>query len=70
MTIHRGIITAMIAGLMVAGLSGCEREGSAERAGKAIDEAVEDAGEALEDAGEAIEDKQEEIEDAVEEEKK
>lgn len=70
MTIYRGIITAMIAGLMVAGLSGCEREEPAERAGKAIDEAVEDAGEALEDAGEAIEDKQEEIEDAVEEEKK
>lgn len=63
MSIHRGIIAAMIAGLMFAGLSGCEREGPAERAGKAIDEAVEDAGEALEDAGEAIE-------DAVEEEKK
>ena len=41
--------------VMVAGISGCE-EGPMERAGKKIDEAVEDAGEAVEDAGEAVED--------------
>lgn len=39
--------------------SGCE-EGPMEKAGKAVDEAVEDTGEALEDAGEAIEDAVEE----------
>jgi hypothetical protein len=34
----------------------CREEGPAERAGQAIDEAIEDAGEAVEDAGEAVED--------------
>ena len=62
-------LLAILAGLILGGISGCEREGPAERAGEAIDEAIEDAGEAIEDAGEAIEDKQEEVEDAIEEEK-
>ena len=39
----------------VVGFSGCG-EGPAERAGKAIDEAVEDTGEAIEDAKEKVED--------------
>ena len=65
MTYHR-FMGVLLAGLFLAGLSGCEREGPAERAGKAIDEAVEDTGEALEDAGEAIEDKKEEVEDVME----
>ena len=43
-------------------ISGCD-EGPMEKAGKAVDEAVEDTGEALEDAGEALE-------DAVEDQKK
>ena len=38
----------------------CEQEGVMERAGKATDEAIEDAGEAIEDA-------QEKVEDAIEE---
>jgi predicted small secreted protein len=36
--------------------AGCRQEGAAERAGRELDEAVEDAGEAVEDAGEAVED--------------
>lgn len=47
------------------GISGCS-EGPMERAGKAVDEAVEDTGEALEDAGEKVEDAVEEHEDAKE----
>ena len=43
-------------------VGGCD-EGPMEKAGRAVDEAVEDTGEALEDAGEAIE-------DAVEDQKK
>ena len=66
----QAIFSVLVAVVLLAGLPGCEKEGPAERAGKAIDEAVEDAGEALEDAGEAIEDKQEEIEDEMEKDKK
>jgi hypothetical protein len=36
-------------------LSACEREGPAERAGEAVDDAVEEAGDALEEAGDAVE---------------
>jgi len=37
-------------GLAAGPLSGCQEEGSAEKAGKALDEAVEDAKEELEEA--------------------
>jgi hypothetical protein len=60
MKIYNGIVAAILAGLMLTGLSGCEQEGPAERAGKAVDEAIEDTGEAIEDA-------QEKVEDAIEE---
>ena len=40
--------------VLLTGLSGCEREGSMERAGKKIDKAVEDTGKAIEDTGKAI----------------
>lgn len=61
---------ALIVGVLLglAMLSGCEKEGPAERAGEHMDEAmeesattieegIEDAGEQLEEAGDAIEDK-------------
>jgi hypothetical protein len=38
------------------GLSACEREGPAERAGKKIDSAAERAGEKIESAGEKVQD--------------
>ena len=56
------LICCLVVLLALFALSGCN-EGPMEKAGKAVDEAVEDTGEALEDAGEAIE-------DAVEEQKK
>ena len=40
--------------VLLTGLSGCEREGPMERAGKKIDKAVEDTGKAIEDTGKAI----------------
>ena len=43
----------------VMGLAGCEEEGTAERAGKKIDEAAEKAGDKLESAGRSIEEKAE-----------
>ena len=49
------LITCLFLAVAVAGLPGCN-EGPMERAGKEVDEVIEDTGEALEDAGEAIED--------------
>ncbi len=43
--------------VLVAGLSGCKKEeGPAERAGKAVDNAVQKAGEQIEKAGEKVQD--------------
>jgi hypothetical protein len=47
-----GILGATLGGLA---LTSCREEGPAERAGKAIDNATNDAKEAAEDAGDAIE---------------
>jgi predicted small secreted protein len=50
--------TALAGAMVLAGaaLSGCEREGPAERAGKDIDRATKDTGRAIERAGEDIQD--------------
>lgn len=57
MKIFKGIIAAMLAGLMLAGLSACEKEGPAEEAGKAIDEAATEVAEEAGAAKEAVEEK-------------
>ena len=66
--ISRSVIAALMLGALVAGLSGCQKkEGPAERAGKAIDNAaekteqqvektMEKAGEKMEEAGEKMKD--------------
>ncbi len=52
-----GIVAALAAGILIAGLSACEKkEGPAERAGKEIDKSVESVGRSLEKAGQNIED--------------
>jgi len=56
-TMMNRMITALIAGLLLAGLAGCQKEeGPAERAGKALDNAVQEAGKKVEQAGEKIQD--------------
>ena len=51
------IIVALALGMLVAGLSGCQKkEGPAERAGKEIDKAAEKAGEKIDKAGDKIKD--------------
>jgi hypothetical protein len=55
----RSITLTLVAALAMSFVA-CSEEGPAERAGEAVDEAVEDAGEAVEDAGEAVEDAAEE----------
>jgi hypothetical protein len=59
MKLSRGILSIILTGLLVAGLLACEREGPAEKAGKAIDEAASDVAEEAEDAKEAVEKKME-----------
>ncbi|MGB5727591.1 MAG: hypothetical protein WBM52_10315 [Thiogranum sp.] len=60
MKMYKGIVVAMFAGLMFTVLSACEKEGPAEKAGKAIDDAASDVADEANDAMEAIEKKVEE----------
>ena len=60
MKLHQGILSAILSGLLVIGLSACEKEGPAEKAGKAIDETAADVAEQAEDTKEAIEEKMKE----------
>jgi len=57
MKLHHGILSAILSGLLAIGLSACEKEGPAEKAGKAIDETAADVAEQAGDAKEAIEEK-------------
>jgi hypothetical protein len=53
--IHGSIGVCLAAAFLIAALGGCEKkEGPAERAGKAVDNAVENAGRQVEKAGEKI----------------
>lgn len=54
MKLYRNITTALCTGLLILGLSACEK-GPAEKAGEAIDEAASDVAEKAEDMKEAIE---------------
>ena len=55
--ISRSIISALVLGILVAGMSGCQKkEGPAERAGKEMDKAAEKTGEQIEKIGEKIKD--------------
>lgn len=55
--LSRTVLTALALGALIAGLSACQKqEGPAERAGKAMDNAVEKAGEKIEKTGEKIQD--------------
>lgn len=56
MKLNRGIATALLLGLTIAGLPACEQEGPAERAGQAVDDAAQNAGESVKKAGEELKD--------------
>lgn len=47
--------TALVLGVLLVALSGCEK-GPAEKAGESVDDAVDKAGESLEDAGDSVRD--------------
>jgi hypothetical protein len=51
----RLVLVALAVGTVLT-VSACKKEGPAERAGKTIDNAVDDAGDAVEDAGDKVKD--------------
>ena len=53
---YRIIAATMFAGLLLIGLSACEK-GPAEKAGEAIDDAASDVADTAEDAADAVEEK-------------
>ena len=53
---NKTLAAALAAAVLIAGLSGCQKQGPAERAGKQIDKAVDKTGEQIEKAGEKIQD--------------
>ena len=57
MRISKGIIAAILAGFMCGGLAACEKEGPAEKAGKAIDDAASSVAKDADQAKEAVEKK-------------
>jgi ABC-type glycerol-3-phosphate transport system substrate-binding protein len=54
MTMRKGIVAILVASLALAGLSACEKEGSAEKAGKAIDDAASDVSDSAKDTMEDL----------------
>jgi hypothetical protein len=60
MKMYKGIIATMLAGLMFTGLTACEKEGTAEKAGKAIDDAASDVAKEANETMEAVKKKMEE----------
>ncbi len=56
MKLNRSISFALIMSAFIVTLSACEKEGPAEKAGKAVDNAVDKTGQQLEKAGDKIQD--------------
>jgi hypothetical protein len=55
--IRNSIVAVLAMSVLTVGLSACEKkEGPAERAGKAVDKAVDSAGQKLEKAGQDVQD--------------
>jgi len=52
MRILRGLLAVVLLAVLVVGLPSCKSEGEGEKAGKAVDKALKDAGKAAEDATE------------------
>jgi hypothetical protein len=53
---YKNITGTLLAGLLIAGLSACEK-GPAEKAGEAIDDAASDVADKAEDAADAVKEK-------------
>jgi hypothetical protein len=57
MNICKGIMLAIVSGVLLMGLSACEKEGPAEKAGKAIDDTASDVAKQANEAKDAVEKK-------------
>jgi hypothetical protein len=57
MTMRKGIVAVLVASLALAGLTACEKEGPAEKAGKAIDNAASDVSDSAKETMEDIQKK-------------
>ena len=57
MKLYKLIPVALVSGLLFMGLTACEKEGPAEKAGAAIDEAASQAADTAHEAVEAIKEK-------------
>ena len=66
MKTYKRFLATLFSGLLLIGLSACEK-GPAEKAGEAIDDAASDVADAAEDAADATEDAAKDAADAVEE---
>jgi predicted small secreted protein len=51
---NKTVSAALIMSALLVALSGCQKEGPAEQAGKSVDKAMEQAGQQIEKAGEKI----------------
>lgn len=52
----RIVSLSLLMGALLVGLSGCQKEGPAEQAGKKLDQTTEKVGEQIEKAGDSIQD--------------
>jgi len=59
MKLYRGILSVILTGLLVTALSACEKEGPAEKTGKAIDDTASEVADEAKEAKEAVEKKME-----------
>jgi len=55
MNFAKNVTAVLVVSALSMGLSGCQKEGPAERAGKEVDKAVEKAGQQIEKVGEKTE---------------
>jgi flagellar hook-basal body complex protein FliE len=68
MKVHKVVGALLVAGLALTGLSACEKkEGPAEKAGKALDQAASDISDNAKKAGEAIDKTASDISDSAKE---
>ncbi len=56
MLLNKSIRSAIIMSAVIVTLSACQKEGPAERAGKAVDNAIDKTGQQIEKAGDKIRD--------------
>lgn len=50
MKFHGNLGTVLLAGTLMIVMQGCEKQGPLEKAGKAVDDSVEEAGDVIEEA--------------------